>query len=86
MYFLEEAMKATTVRMDDQLLQRVDGIAKSQSRSRSWVINQALERFVNYEEWFKLEVSEGLAEIKRDEVATEDEVKKAFNKWDVDAS
>ncbi len=79
-------MKATTVRMDDQLLQRVDGIAKSQSRSRSWVINQALERFVNYEEWFKLEVSEGLAEIKRDEVATEDEVKKAFNKWDVDAS
>jgi len=72
--------------MDDQLLQRVDGIAKSQSRSRSWVINQALERFVNYEEWFKLEVSEGLAEIKRDEVATEDEVKKAFNKWDVDAS
>lgn len=79
-------MKATTVRMDDQLLQQVDGIAKSQSRSRSWVINQALERFVNYEEWFKLEVSEGLAEVKRGEVATEDEVNKALGKWDVDAS
>lgn len=79
-------MKATTVRMDDQLLQRVDGIAKSQSRSRSWVISQALERYVDYEEWFKLEVSEGLAEVKRGEIATDDEVRKAFSKWDVDAN
>ena len=79
-------MKATTVRMDDQLLKRVDGIAKSQSRSRSWVISQALERFVDYEEWFKLEVTEGIAEVKRGEVATKDEVKKAFSKWDVDAN
>lgn len=79
-------MKTTTVRMDDKLLQQVDGIAKSQSRSRSWVINQALERFVNYEDWFQLEVSEGLAEVTRGEVATEDEVKKAFDKWSVHAS
>ena len=79
-------MKATTVRMDDNLLHRVDGIAKSLSRSRSWIINQALERFVNYEEWFKLEVEEGLAEVDRGEVASDAEVKTAFNKWGVDAS
>jgi len=79
-------MKATTVRMDDNLLHRVDGIAKSLSRSRSWVINQALERFVDYEEWFKLEVEEGLAEVDRGEVASDAEVKTAFNKWGVDAS
>ncbi len=79
-------MKATTVRMDDNLLHRVDGIAKSLSRSRSWIINQALERFVNYEEWFKLEVEEGLAEVDRGEVASDAEVKTSFNKWGVDAS
>lgn len=78
-------MKATTVRMDDELLCRVDGIAKSQRRSRSWVIQQALERFVGYEEWFKLEVNEGLAEVQRGEVATDEEVKAAFRKWDIDA-
>jgi len=72
--------------MDDNLLHRVDGIAKSLSRSRSWVINQALERFVDYEEWFKLEVEEGLAEVDRGEVASDAEVKTAFNKWGVDAS
>jgi len=48
-------MKMTTVRMDDHLLDRVDGIAKSLSRPRSWVITQALERFVDYEEWFESE-------------------------------
>lgn len=79
-------MKATTVRMDDNLLQRVDGIAKSLSRPRSWIIKQALERFVEYEEWYKLEVEEGLAEVDRGAVASNDEVKTAFNKWGVDAS
>ena len=79
-------MKMTTVRMDDHLLDRVDGIAKSLCRPRSFVIQQALERFVDYEEWFKLEVSEGLAEVERGEVAGDAEVERAFNKWGVDAS
>ena len=72
--------------MDDNLLHRVDGIAKSQSRSRSWIINQALERFVDYEDWFKLEVEEGLAEVDRGDIASDAEVKTAFKKWGVDAS
>lgn len=79
-------MKITTVRMDDQLFDRVDGIAKSLSRSRSFVIQQALERYVDYEEWFKAEVSEGLAEVERGEVAGDAEVKGAFSKWGVSAS
>lgn len=79
-------MKATTVRMDDQLLHRVDGIAKSQSRSRSWIITQALERFVNYEEWFKLEVEQGLVEVDRGDIVHDADVKSAFRKWGVNAS
>ncbi len=78
-------MKMTTVRMDDHLLDRVDGIAKSLSRSRSWIINQALERFVEYEEWVELEVKAGLAEVERGDVALDTEVRSAFNKWGVDA-
>lgn len=78
-------MKMTTVRMDDQLFDRVDGIAKSLSRPRSFVIQQALERFVDYEEWFMLEVNEGLAEVERGAVANDTEVKCAFNKRGVDA-
>ncbi len=34
-------MKATTIRIDDKILGRVDGLAKTLSRYRSWAINQA---------------------------------------------
>lgn len=78
-------MRTTTVRMDDELLERVDGIAKTLNRPRSWVITQALDRFVNYEEWFLQEVQAGLAEVQRGEVATSEEVNRAFTKWNADA-
>ena len=78
-------MKTTTVRMDDLLMQRVDGIAKSLHRPRAWIIAQALERFVSYEEWYIQEVRAGLDEAERGEVATEVEVASSFKKWGVNA-
>lgn len=78
-------MKATTVRMDDQLVDRVDGIAKSLSRSKSWIIKQALERYVDYEEWYVKEVENALLEVERGEVSSDQEVSQAFDKWGVAA-
>ena len=78
-------MKATTVRLDEGILGRVDHLAGELSRSRSWVIKQAIERFLEYEEWFVQEVKDGLQEVERGEVATDDEVANRFQKWSVDA-
>jgi len=72
--------------MADTLLQQVDGIAESLNRPRSWIINQALERFVAYEEWYIQEVESGLAELKSGEIAADKEVVDRFKKWGVDAS
>jgi len=79
-------MKATTVRINDEMLGRVDFLAKTLSRSRSWIINQAIERFIGYEEWFVQEVKDGLKEVDQGEIATDDEVTATFHKWGVDAS
>lgn len=79
-------MKTTTVRINDNMLERIDGLAATLSRSRSWIINQAIERFVDYEEWFVQEVTDGLKEIDQGEIATDDEVAAGFSKWGVDAS
>jgi predicted transcriptional regulator len=79
-------MKATTIRMDDDMLSRVDGLANTLNRTRSWVINQAIAQFLDYEEWFVQEVKDGLAEIERGDIATDDEVSAGFRKWGVDAS
>jgi len=79
-------MKATTIRIDDKMLGSVDGLAKSLSRSRSWVINQVIDRFLNYEEWYIKEVKDGLAEVERGEIAADEEVVAKFRKWGADAS
>ena len=79
-------MKATTIRIDNDTLGRIDGLANTLSRSRSWVINQAIERFLDYEEWFVQEVKDGLDEVERGEIATDEEVAATFRKWGVDAS
>ncbi|MBW2010508.1 MAG: CopG family ribbon-helix-helix protein [Deltaproteobacteria bacterium] len=79
-------MKTTTVRIDDDVLGRVDGLAKTLSRSRSWVIKQAIDRFLEYEEWLVKEVKDGLSEVERGEIATHEEVVAMFRKWGADAS
>jgi predicted transcriptional regulator len=79
-------MKATTIRINDDILGRVDGLANTLSRSRSWVINQAIERFLDYEEWFVQEVKDGLKEVERSDIATDEEVAARFRKWSVDES
>ncbi|WP_300463437.1 CopG family ribbon-helix-helix protein [Desulfobacula sp.] len=78
-------MKATTIRIDDDMLGRIDCLANTLSRSRSWVINQAIERFISYEEWFVQEVKDGLEEIEQGKIATDDEVAARFEKWGVEA-
>ena len=78
-------MKPTTVRIDENMLGRLDNLARNQDRPRSYLINQALKRYIEYEEWFVQEVKDGLKEIERGEIATDNEIKAAFRKWGVDA-
>ncbi len=52
----------------------------------SWVINQAIDRFLDYEEWYIKEVKDGLAEVERGEIAADEEVVAKFRKWGADAS
>lgn len=60
-------------------------MAKSLSRPRTWIINQAIERFLNYEEWFVHEVETGLEEMQDGDLATPEEVTARFQKWGVNA-
>lgn len=78
-------MRATTIRMEDAVLDRVDSMAKSVNRSRTWVINQAVERFLSYEEWFVQEVESGINEVTKGEIASHKEVEERFAKWNVNA-
>lgn len=78
-------MKATRVRIEDDMLERIDSLAQTMSRPRSWVIKEAISRFVEYEEWFVKEVKDGLKEVEQGDITTTEELVDAFGKWGVDA-
>ncbi len=78
-------MKPATIEIDNETLYRIDNIARNMNRSRLWVIHQAVDCFLSYEEWFVKEVKEGMAEIARGEIASRDEVAETFRKWGVNA-
>ena len=77
------AGKNASIRMDAEKLARVDSIAKAVNRSRAWVINQAVDRYLEYEEWFVQQIQQGLDEADQGKFATDQQVKKRFAKWGV---
>jgi predicted transcriptional regulator len=72
--------KATTIRMAPRTLRRIDGVARALSRSRTWVINQALERYLDYEEWFASEVKTGLKQAEAGDLIEHDAVLKSWER------
>ena len=55
------ALKATSVRLDDETLRRVGEMAQAMDRPRAWLMAEAIKQYVAREEWFSLEVEKGLA-------------------------
>jgi predicted transcriptional regulator len=72
--------KTTTIRMGSRTLKRVDGLANAMSRSRAWVINQAVERYLDYEEWFVSEVKQALKEAERGRLLDHETVVKRWER------
>jgi predicted transcriptional regulator len=72
--------KTTTIRMEGRTLKRVDGLANAISRSRAWVINQAVERYLDYEEWFVSEVKQALKEAERGRLLDHETVAKRWER------
>ena len=55
------ALKATSVRLDDETLRRVGEMAQAMDRPRAWLMAEAIKQYVAREEWFSLEFEKGLA-------------------------
>jgi predicted transcriptional regulator len=70
------ATRTTSVRLSESRLDQLDRLARSLDRSRSWVIEQAVERYLDYEEWFAEAVREGIAAADRGELVPHDQVMK----------
>jgi predicted transcriptional regulator len=62
------------VKLSPELQAKLDNIAVQQGRDSASLVHEAVERLIDYDEWFIREVEEGLAQIERGETLPHDEV------------
>ena len=79
-------MSATiTIRLESELKQRLEQLAESMQRSKSFVAAQAIRDFVDLNEWQVQEIEQAIAEADRGEFASDQDVAAVFGKWGVRA-
>ena len=70
--------KTVTVRMDENTLKWLDKLARITRCSRAWLINEAVDRYLNYVEWFIKAVEAGLEDVKAGRVIPHEAIKKMW--------
>lgn len=72
-----------TVRLEPDLRERLDRLAKAQRRSRSYVATEAIREYMKVNEWQILETRKALAEADRGEFALPEDVRRVLKKWTI---
>jgi predicted transcriptional regulator len=68
------------VRLNPELQEKLSRLASEQGRDSEALVVEAVERMVNYDEWFLKEVEKGLAAADRDEFVENEDVKKLIDR------
>jgi predicted transcriptional regulator len=70
--------KSVTFRLDDDKLQFLDQLAKSQDRDRSYLINQAVEGYLEVRRWHIEQIKKAVADADAGRFASPEEVEAFF--------
>lgn len=70
-----------TLRLDDELKQRLEKLAHSTRRSRSFLAAEAIREYVALNEWQIGEIHAALKQADQGDFATDQEVQKVLRKW-----
>lgn len=69
-----------TLRLDPQLTRKLDKLADATQRSRSFLLTEAVQQYLESNAWQVQEIKDALDEAERGEFATPEEVDAAFKK------
>ena len=73
---------AVTIRVEKpDVLEKLDKLAKSTDRSRNWLLNRALEEFVELQSWQVAKIEEGLAQADRGEFVPQSDIDRLRTKY-----
>ena len=71
--------KATSVRLDDEPLERVGRMAEAMDTPRAWLMAHAIKKVIEQEEWFIREVELGIEAAEEGQLEEHADVKA---KWE----
>ena len=74
-----------TIRLESALKDRLDDLANVTNRSKSFLAAEAIQEFVELNEWQLQEIKTALAEADAGDFASEKELRKTLDKWGVNA-
>lgn len=75
-----------TIRLDDDLKRRLENLADSTHRSKSYLATEAIRDFVELNEWQVQEIKTAIQEANNGEFATDAAAANVFKKWGVNAN
>jgi RHH-type rel operon transcriptional repressor/antitoxin RelB len=67
-------------RLESEKREALDAVASALDRDRSYIINEAIEAYLDIHRWQLDHIREGLRQANAGEFATEAEVKSAFSR------
>lgn len=74
-----------TIRLDDEIKDRLDQLAESTHRSKSFLAAEAIRTFVEANEWQVAEIQAAINEADAGDFATDKDVAALAKKWKVNA-
>jgi predicted transcriptional regulator len=72
-----------TLRLDDEVKNKLEKLAESTHRSRSFLAAEAIKAYVDSNEWQISEIHAAIQEADANDFASDAEVKAIFAKWKV---
>lgn len=73
--------RTITFRMDAQKRKALDAIAVGIDRDRSYVLNEAINNYLEVHQWQVAHIKEGLRQADAGKFAKDSEVSAAFARW-----
>jgi predicted transcriptional regulator len=68
------------VRLKPDLEAKLSRLASEQGRDRESIVVEAVERLINYDEWFLQEVEKGLAAADQGKFVEDEEIRKTIDR------
>ena len=75
-------MVQVTFRLEEEKRAQLDVLANMQNRDRSYIINEALDSYIDTQKWQMEEIQKGLNSLDNGEYASDEEIRAAFALWE----